>query len=241
MAQHQEILLKALDGMGIACTPRQADLLLKHLTLVVDKNKDLNLTRITTIDDGIHLHIIDSLLSLPHLMTYGKGLNVLDLGTGGGFPGIPLAIMSNFQVTLLDSITKKVSTVDSFISQLGLSERCEAVCMRSEELAQTQAASFDVVIARAVAQTNVLIEYAAPLLKTDGVLCAMKARISDDEIDAAHRAADVCGMSIVSRETFELPESHGSREIIYIEKIAEPSIKLPRRNGMATKRPLGLK
>ena len=240
MGSMDELLAQSLDELSIECSPEQRELLLKHLQLVIDKNNVLNLTRIDSMEDGIYLHIIDSLLCANHLRTIGTPLSVLDLGTGGGFPGIPLSIVLGAQVTLLDSIQKKVAAVDGFINSLGLSAQCSAMCSRSEDLARTNPASFDIVAARAVAQTNVLIEYAAPLLKEHGVLCALKASLASEELSAAQNSCEICGMSIVSRETFELPSGYGHREIIYIEKTNEPSIPLPRRNGMATKRPLGI-
>ena len=236
----QELLIDELKNYSISCTPDQATLLLKHLDLVIEKNRDLNLTRIDSVEDGIYLHIIDSLLASPLLMPCSQTVRILDLGTGGGYPGIPLAIHTGAQVTMIDSVQKKAHAVDEFVSKLGLSESCEVLPLRSEDVAKQNPESFDNVVARAVAQTNVLIEYAAPLLKTGGALVALKAQTSHEEIETASRAAELCGMEIVSRETFELPKAYGSREIIYIRKNTEPKIKLPRRPGMATKRPLGL-
>ncbi|MDO5106672.1 MAG: 16S rRNA (guanine(527)-N(7))-methyltransferase RsmG [Coriobacteriaceae bacterium] len=240
MDSFASMLVDELDALGIPCTDDQAALLLKHLGLVIETNKTTNLTRIDTFGDGIYLHLIDSVICSQSIAALPHHGRILDLGTGGGFPGIPLAVMLGSNVTLLDSIGKKVSAVASFIHELGLDDRCQAICSRSEELALMQPSSFDVVVARAVAQTNVLVEYAAPLLNDGGTLCTWKANIDDAELVAAERAADICGMRIVSRETYELPKGYGHREIIYIEKNGEPKIKLPRRNGMATKRPLGL-
>ena len=240
METYTSLLVDELDGLGIPCSTDQAALLLKHLGLVIETNKTTNLTRIDTFEQGIYLHLIDSVICSQSIGALPHHHSVLDLGTGGGFPGIPLAIMLGSETTLLDSIGKKASAVSSFIHELDLDDRCHAICSRSEELALQMPCSFDVVVARAVAQTNVLIEYAAPLLVEGGTLCSWKANIDDDEISTAERAADICGMRIVSRETYELPKGYGHREIIYIEKNGESKIKLPRRNGMATKRPLGL-
>ena len=240
MDSFASMLVDELDALGIPCSDDQAALLLKHLGLVIETNKTTNLTRIDTFEQGIYLHLIDSVICSQSLGALPHHHSVLDLGTGGGFPGIPLAIMLGSDITLLDSIGKKAAAVSSFIRKLGLDDRCHAICSRSEELAHKMPCSFDIIVARAVAQTNVLVEYASPLLIDGGMLCTWKANIDDDEIAAAERAAAICGMSIVSRETYELPKSFGHREIIYIEKNGEPKIKLPRRNGMATKRPLGL-
>lgn len=240
METYTSLLVDELDALGIPCTSDQAALLLKHLGLVIEMNKTTNLTRIDTLEQGIYLHLIDSIICSRSIGALPHHQSVLDLGTGGGFPGIPLAIMLGSDITLLDSIGKKAAAVSSFISKLGLDDRCHAICSRSEVLALQIPCGFDAVVARAVAQTNVLIEYAAPLLVDGGTLCSWKANIDESELSAAERAAEICGMRIVSRETYELPKGYGHREIIYIEKNGEPKIKLPRRNGMATKRPLGL-
>ncbi len=240
MDGYKHILLEELGKLSIPCTDEQAALLCKHLELVIEKNRETNLTRIDTVEDGIYLHIIDSVICLASLDKLASHKRILDLGTGGGFPGIPLAVMLDAEVVLLDSVNKKIRAIEAFVTALDLSSRCSAVCARSEELAARSPNSFDIVVARAVAQTNTLIEYAAPLLVSNGTLCVWKAHIADDELLAAKNAAEICGMRIVSRGTYELPHGYGHREIIFIEKVGEPSIPLPRRNGMAVKRPLGL-
>ena len=241
MSSIDGLLASSLEGLGISCTPQQRSLLIQHLELVIDKNRELNLTRIDSLESGVYLHIIDSLLCADFLSKQEAPIRMLDIGTGGGFPGIPLSIVTGADTLLIDSIQKKVDAVDRFIKVLEIEDRCKVVCVRAEELAKHNPNSFDVVVARAVAQTNVLVEYTSPLLKFGGFLCAMKANISSEELAAAEKAADICGMKIVSRETFELPNDSGHREILYIEKAEEASIELPRRIGMAAKRPLGLK
>lgn len=240
MGRYERLLRDELEKVSIPCTEDQAALLCRHLDLLIEKNREMNLTRIDSVEDGVYLHIIDSVICLPSLGSLPFPKRILDLGTGGGFPGIPLAVMLDADVTLLDSVRKKASAVGGFLAALGLSARCTSLCARSEELATYAPNSFDIVAARAVAQANILIEYAAPLLRSGGILCAWKAHISDDERSAALRAAEICGMRIVSRETYELPYGYGHREIIYVQKVGDPRIPLPRRCGMAAKRPLGL-
>ena len=213
-------LLSELSSYGICCSSRQASLLIHHLHLVIEKNKVMNLTRITEPEDAITLHVVDSLLPLAcHTSLLGSESRYVDIGTGAGFPGIPLGIMTDAQGTLIDSVGKKVSAAEDLA--------------RENEL-------FDAVFARAVAQSNVLVEYAAPLLSNGGHCVLEKANISTDELDAAKRAARICGLSLVSRETFELSRSHGHREIIVFEKRSKPQIKLPRRTGEAKQSPLGI-
>ena len=131
-----------------------------------------------------------------------------------------------------------VSAVNEFIGELGL-DRARALHVRAEEIASEHLGRQDYVFARAVAQSNVLIEYAAPLLRMHGRLVLEKGRPSAEELDASLRAAKICGMTHVSRETFELPNDLGHREILIYEKVAKPRVKLPRRTGLAKKEPLG--
>lgn len=233
-------LLDYLDGYGIHISDEQARLMVAHLDLVIEKNKVLNLTRITEPSEGLVLHYLDSLMPLAFISSQiGSQDVVLDVGTGAGFPGIPLAIATGAHAVLIDSVGKKVNAVNDFATVLGL-ENVEALHMRAEELALERPASFSYVFARAVAQSNVLIEYAAPLLKMHGKLVLEKANPTDDEIGAADRAATICGMKFVSCETCELPNGLGHREILQYQKVGKPKIRLPRQNGMAKNQPLGV-
>ena len=229
-----------LESFGISFTKEQIENLLKHLTLLGEKNKVLNLTRIVDMETAVTLHVVDSLLPLAcEQISLNKDSLFLDIGTGGGFPGVPLGIMTGAAGVLVDSVGKKVSAVNEFLGALGLT-RLQGRHIRVEDLAREVPATFDYVFARAVAQTNVLIEYASPLLKNEGILVVQKGRPEDSEIEAAIRAAEICGMRVVSRETFELQHELGHREILTYKKVSKPKIKLPRRNGQAKSDPLGL-
>ena len=231
-------LFGELRSFGIGCSSDQADLLLEHMFLVLKKNEHLNLTRIIEPTDAVTLHIVDSLVPLSFL-PMRAGTRFLDLGTGGGYPGIPLAIMTQSNGVLLDSVGKKVAAVNEFIQSLSL-DSVTAEHARVEDFARAHSAEFDFVFARAVAQSNVLIEYASPLLKIHGLLVLEKARPTQQELDAAQGACSLCGMSFVSRETTELPRDLGHREILIYEKTSAPKLKLPRQAGLAKKEPLGL-
>lgn len=240
------IVVKYLDGYGIHIDHEQACKTIQHLELVIEKNKSVNLTRITNPDDALILHVVDSLLLIPSVIkateTSKRCPKVLDIGTGAGFPGIPLHIVTGCNITLIDSVGKKIKAVDEFINELALDrEYVEAIHTRAEELAKERRGQYDLVVARAVAQTNTLVEYATPLLKMGGHLVVTKGNISDDEIKAGITAAKICGLKLVSRETLELPEDKGHREVICFEKVKGPSIKLPRNTGMAQHHPLGSK
>ena len=230
---------QALSETEIEVTERQCELLSRHLDLVLSYNERLNLTRITNPVEAAYLHVADSLLLLNAVEFAPRGV-LLDMGTGAGFPGLPLAIVTGRKAVLADSVRKKVVAVDEFVRELGLERRITTEATRVEELARRRKRDFAVVTARAVAQANVLVEYASPLLCHGGRLVVAKARPSMDEMAAADRAAKLCGMKRVSRETFELPGDRGHREVIVYERVGNPSVKLPRNTGMAQHHPLGV-
>ena len=218
-------------------TREQWKTLVRHLELVIERNRTLNLTRITAWDEAVCLHIVDSLLLQDAFAEAPAGAFV-DVGTGAGFPGIPLAVVTGRKGTLVDSVGKKVNAVRDFVRELGLEDQLRVESMRVEELARRERGRYAVVTARAVAQTGVLVEYAAPLLRKGGRLVVAKARITDEELANGDRAAKICGMRRVSRETYELPHDLGHREVISYERVGNPSIRLPRAVGMAQHHPL---
>lgn len=234
--QLQEICL----GYGIELSDCEAKLLLRHVELVLEKNKTVNLTRIVDIHDAMIRHILDSLLFLRGMDDNFNisGCDLLDIGTGAGYPGIPLAIVSDANVTMIDSVGKKIRAVEEFTKSLGLDTRTRCFHVRAEEIAITEPGAYDYVTARAVASLGTLIEYATPLLRKNGLFVASKGNLSEEELSVAKRAAHICGTEIVSRETIELPEGMGHREIIKVRRSREAMIKLPRPIGMAKNKPL---
>ena len=235
-----EQLIDELSQFGISLTQEQAQMLVSYLGLVIEKNKVVNLTRITNPSEAVTLHLVDSLLPLAsNSLHVDESSKILDMGTGAGFPGVPVAVVTGAQALLVDSVRKKTDAVAEFVAALGLGN-VSTRHSRLEELARELTSSQDVVFARAVARTNVLIEYATPFLSQNGVLVVEKGRPEDDEITEAEKAASLCGLSLVSRETFELPYDLGHREILIYKKVGKSKIKLPRRTGLAKSQPLGV-
>ena len=235
-----EQLIDELSQFGISLTQEQAQMLVSYLDLVIEKNKVVNLTRITNPSEAVTLHLVDSLLPLAsNSLHVDESSKILDMGTGAGFPGVPVAVVTGAQALLVDSVRKKTDAVAEFVAALGLGNVFTRHS-RLEELARELTSSQDVVFARAVARTNVLIEYATPFLSQNGVLVVEKGRPEDDEITEAEKAAALCGLSLVSRETFELPHDLGHREILIYKKVGKSKIKLPRRTGLAKSQPLGV-
>nr|WP_315522202.1 16S rRNA (guanine(527)-N(7))-methyltransferase RsmG [Olegusella massiliensis] len=237
--QDIQTLIQEAQQYDVELSNEEAKKLLKHLECVIERNQFVNLTRIVDWQDGIDKHILDSLTSLTILQELGlaKKSHCLDIGTGAGFPGIPLSICTEAQFTLIDSTAKKIKEVQYFIDKLELNN-CSAQAIRAEELAKIKPQSFNFILARAVSQLSTLIEYASPLLSSSGYLVVMKAVPSEEECKTSLHAADVCGMTYVSRETLALPHNAGSRSIFIYQKTGKAKIKLPRNVGVAQHHPL---
>lgn len=215
----------------------QRSLLDRHLELVIEANKISNLTRITDWNQGQLLHVEDSLVGLPEVNDAPQG-RYADLGTGGGFPGIPLAIVTRRDTLLVDSVGKKTKALDSIISDLGLSGRVETYTGRAEDLAVELPGDFSVITARALSSLPSLVELASPLLGRGGRLVCYKGRPDDDEVDRAKSLEKKLGMALVSRRDVVLSDDETHRSIFVFEKVRKQKIKLPRRVGMAQRHPL---
>lgn len=233
-----------LNSFGIESTEYQTSQLLEHLRLLFLINESLNLTRITSYEESIVKHLLDSALFVQVLHKHRLMPHepyFIDIGTGGGFPGIPFSILTpQARGVLVDSVSKKVNAVNNFVKLLKLNDRISTSDQRCEDIARLGNNSFNLVLARAVAPLPVLIEYATPLLQRDGYAVFSKGNPSDEEIKAADYAAEVCGCLLLQQEFVSLPENAGERSLFIYQKIKDSAIKLPRRNGVATKKPLGL-
>lgn len=210
------------------------ELLQRHLELVLEANKKTNITRISSWDEGMVLHVQDSLLGLEELSEAPDGWYA-DIGTGAGYPGIPLAIETGRKTLLVDSVGKKTAILDSFIAELGL-DQVSTYTGRIEDLAREHPYEFAAITARALAQLSVLMELAAPLLQLGGRLICYKANLKPSELDHALSLQDTVGLKLVSDRSFVLDDYQ--RRIVTFEKVKRESIQLPRKTGLAQKRPL---
>lgn len=226
-------VVAAVGAAGVVVTDQQATLLIRHAELVVEANRQMNLTRLTTADEVLSLHIVDSLAFLPHVRTLTGA--VIDIGSGAGYPGLPLAIMG-WHVTLCESVKKKAAFLEWVSGRLDLDVTVKAV--RAEELAIAQPEAADCVIARAVSSTASLVELASPLLRRSGRLIALKGVPDESELTGAGVAAQACGMRLDSKVEYSLP-SGDRRTVLVFEKSGRPRIALPRRPGAAQRQPLG--
>jgi 16S rRNA (guanine527-N7)-methyltransferase len=239
--KHDELEARLVDYlglMGLFPTSSEATLLAEHIELVLEANRRVNLTRVTDPEAAIRLHTADSLSVLEDVRLAPAGM-LLDLGSGAGFPGIPLAVCSTREVMLLDSVGKKVRELDLMLSVLGLAGRVLATSGRAEALARARPGGFTVITARAVAELPALLELASPLLALQGRLVCMKGSPSSEETARAERAASLLGMRIEYQRALELPLQAGHRTVLCYAKVGEPRVSLPRREGMAQNAPLG--
>ena len=210
------------------------ELLQRHLELVLEANKKTNITRMSSWDEGMVLHVQDSLLGLEELSEAPDGWYA-DIGTGAGYPGIPLAIETGRKTLLVDSVGTKTALLDSFIGELGL-DQVSTYTGRIEDLAREHPYEFTAITARALAQLSVLMELAAPLLQLGGRLICYKANLKPSELDHALSLQDTVGLKLVSDRSFVLDDYQ--RRIVTFEKVKRESIQLPRKTGLAQKRPL---
>lgn len=212
-------------------------LMQRYLDSILEANKVTNLTRITDGEQARLLHIEDSLVGLPEVNEAPTGLYG-DLGSGGGFPGVPLALATGRKTLLVDSVKKKMAIVQSALDDLSLSEQISTSSERIEDLPLEYKEKFAVLTARALSKLVSLIELASPLLKNDGRLVCYKAQLSSEELEEALAVQDLVGMKMISQREICLSDGETTRTIVVFEKIGKSRIKLPRRIGLAQKQPL---
>jgi 16S rRNA (guanine527-N7)-methyltransferase len=212
------------------------ELITKHLELVIEANKTTNITRISSFEEGMVLHVEDSLSGLLEVNKSPEGLYG-DMGSGAGFPGIPLAIETGRPTVLIDSVGKKAVLLQKFADELGL-DNVSSYGGRLEELAAERPGQFSVLTARALSKLGSLMELAAPLLKKSGRLICYKSHIEEEELAHAISLEKKLGLKLVSDRDFYLSDGETYRRIVTFEKVKKPTIKLPRHVGYAQKKPL---
>jgi len=224
---------------SIALSEDQKNQLTQFSTFVLKWNQQLNLTAITDPKEFWIKHIYDSLTCLP-LICAGNDLSVIDIGTGAGFPGIPIKIAyPEIRLTLVESIKKKADFCRRAVEELGLLG-VQVLAQRAETIGQADQhrARYDWAVARAVAPLTVLVEYLLPLVPIGGCALAQKGGNAGEEISRARHAIQTLGGAIDQVHDLELPEDAGSRTLITIKKMRATPAKYPRRAGTPKKNPL---
>lgn len=243
-----------LQSLGWQPTPEQEQQFERLFQQIVQANRQLNLTRITDPTDFWEKHLWDSLVGIaPWLPTESsiqrqngfsidssQPLKVIDIGTGGGFPGLPIAIIKpSWHITLLDSTQKKLMFLQQVTAELGL-ENVETCCDRAENLGQQSPyrESFDLAVIRAVGPASVCAEYALPLLALQGYAVLYRGQWTTEEQDSLVAAVSKLGGKLVTVSPVKMPHSQGIRHCIYLRKIETTGPKFPRRVGVPARKPL---
>ncbi|ABW27431.1 16S rRNA (guanine(527)-N(7))-methyltransferase RsmG [Acaryochloris marina] len=243
-----------LQSLGWQPTPEQEQQFERLFQLIVQANQQLNLTRITDPPDFWEKHLWDSLVGIaPWLqpdssiqrqvsfsVDHSHPLKVIDIGTGGGFPGLPIAIIKpTWRITLLDSTQKKLAFLQQVNAELGL-ENVETCCDRAENLGQQSPyrESFDLAVIRAVGPASVCAEYALPLLALQGYAVLYRGQWTAEEQEGLVAATSKLGGELIAVSPVKMPHSQGIRHCIYLRKIKTTDPKFPRRVGVPARKPL---
>ena len=236
----EEMLISALEDLNLKPTDHEAAQFIKYYEMLVEKNKVMNLTAITEYEDVVIKHFKDS-LTIKYVLDIGQQ-KIIDIGTGAGFPGIPLKIMfPETEITLLDSLQKRLLFLDEVITQLDL-KKIETIHGRSEDIAHKSdyRENYDICVSRAVANLSTLCELTLPFLKTKGQAVYYKADIqkTKQEIKEANKAFSILNASIKEIKNFFLSGNTLERTLIVLEKSNNSPLKYPRKAPLPSKKPL---
>ena len=233
----KEIMTENLKELNIELTEKQLEQFYEYMNILIEWNKVMNLTNITEPIEVIQKHFVDSLTVLKHIKETDM---IIDVGTGAGFPGIPIKIaFPKTKIVLLDSLNKRIKFLNEVIAKLKIND-VEAMHGRAEELAHNKIyrEKYDIAIARAVAPLNVLSEYLLPFIKVNGIAICMKGSKGKEEAKNGEKAIEILGGKIKEIKEFELPNTDICITILILEKNKNTDKKYPRRSGIPSKEPL---
>ncbi len=239
MNDHAKLLTDGCRSFGITLNQQQTDQFLQYYHLLVDWNARINLTSITEFQDVLVKHFLDSLSAVRALKMFHVK-HLMDIGSGAGFPGIPLKIVfPHLQVTLLDSLNKRIRFLSELTVDLNLSD-VELIHGRAEQYAKCSQyrESYDLCVSRAVAPLNVLTEFCLPYVSVGGYFLAYKSGDAALELEKAQTAIKKLGGMVHHVDVFQLPDSDYSRSLILIQKECSTPVIYPRKEGIPSKRPL---
>ena len=228
-----------LNALGITLTEKQYEQFDKYYELLVEWNKVMNLTGITEYEEVNEKHFIDS-LSIVKVIDVNKVNSVIDIGTGAGFPGIPLKIaFPHLKITLLDSLNKRIKYLNTVIEELGL-EDIQTIHGRAEDFARKEEhrEQYDLAVSRAVANLSTLSELCVPYVKVGGMFIPYKSGEIEDEVKEAQAAIKVLGGKQKEIVKFTLPGSDINRSFVKIDKVKNTGKKFPRKAGLPGKEPI---
>lgn len=234
-----EKLVAALEQLNIPYNEETIEKYEKYMDGIIEWNKKVNLTSITDRDEFIVKHYIDSIMCVT-CEEFRNAKKVIDVGTGGGFPGIPLALAApDKEFVLMDSLNKRIKIINSLCLEIGI-DNVTAIHARAEELAKNKAhrESYDLCVSRAVANLSTLSEYCLPFIKKGGYFLSYKGPDSKQEIQDAKKAINILGGKIRREEIASLEGFELEHKIVYIEKVKPTGAKYPRKAGTPSKEPL---
>lgn len=224
------------SSINIMLSEEQKEMFYEYMNILLDWNQKINLTTIIEPEDIIIKHFIDSLTVLKYIKN--EKINIIDIGTGAGFPGIPIKIVNDLNnITLLDSLNKRIVFLQNVINELKLKD-IVAVHSRAEEYIKLEKREiYDVAVSRAVANMSTLLEYLLPYVKINGICICMKGPNIEEELKNSKKALNILGGKIINIDNFSLPDG-SKRNIIIVKKVKNTPIKYPRNNNKPLKEPI---
>lgn len=233
------VLTKKVKNLSIVLNDKQIQQFEQYYNILVEWNKVMNLTAITEYEEVVEKHFLDS-LTIVNAINMEKNETLIDVGTGAGFPGIPLKIaFPHLKVTLLDSLNKRIKFLNEVIDLLELDD-IKTIHGRAEDYAKQAEyrEQYDICVSRAVANLATLSEYCLPYVKVDGLFVPYKSGEIDEELKSSEKAVSILGGKVEEVVKFQLPGTDIGRSFVKIHKIKETKKKYPRKAGMPTKEPL---
>ncbi len=238
MINMKEKIINGAALLGTALSLEQAEALCRYYDILTERNRSVNLTRITEPDEVISKHFLDSLTPLSLGLVKGR---VMDVGTGAGFPGLVLKCAAPaIQLTLLDSLNKRVTFLREAAEVMGISGGIEFVHARAEDAANDTGyrEQFDTVVSRAVANMRTLSEWCLPFVKPGGYFLALKGPLAETELEDAKGAIKILGGKLEAVESIEIPFTELNHKIAVIKKIRKTPSQFPRKGGRSTAIPI---
>lgn len=239
MENKKNRLIENMKMISVELTDKQVSQFIKFYEMLVEWNKVMNLTGITEYDEVVMKHFVDS-LSIVKINGLDGVKSIIDVGTGAGFPGIPLKIaFPEIKITLLDSLNKRINFLNAVIKELGL-EDIETIHGRAEDFAKKTEyrEQYDLCVSRAVANLSTLSEYCLPYVKVGGRFIPYKSGEIDEELNNSKKAVQILGGNIEDVVKFQLPDTDIGRSFVKIKKNKNTAKKYPRKAGLPAKEPL---
>lgn len=239
MKNKEQRLIENMKMISVELTNKQVSQFIKFYEMLVEWNKVMNLTGITEYDEVVMKHFVDS-LSIVKVNGFDNVTSIIDVGTGAGFPGIPLKIVfPEIKITLLDSLNKRIKFLNAVIDELEL-ENIETIHGRAEDFSKKDdyREQYDLCVSRAVANLATLSEYCLPYVKEDGYFLPYKSGDIKEEAANSKKAVKILGGSIEDIISFEIPDTDMARTILKIHKTKATPKRFPRKAGLPTKEPI---